>query len=78
MLGKCPSIIFQTSGTYREDFLEETATEVGEERVLFASRSPVYDEEFEMARVQSARLSDSQKEKLWGSNELATFAFAGG
>ena len=46
--------------------------------MLFASRSPVYDEEFEMARVQSARLSDSQKEKLWGSNELATFAFAGG
>ena len=74
----CPNIGIQTSGTYREDFLEEIATEVGEERVLFASRSPVYDQEFEMGRAQSARLSDSQKEKLCAVNALATFAFAGG
>lgn len=78
MLEACPNIMVQTSGTYREDFLEEIATEVGEERVLFASRSPVYDQEFEMARVQFAHLSESQQEKLWGTNALATFGFAGG
>ena len=77
MLEKCPNIMIQTAGTYREDFLEEIAAEVGEKRVLFASRSPVYDQEFEMARVQLAHLSESQKEKLWCTNALATFASSG-
>jgi predicted TIM-barrel fold metal-dependent hydrolase len=73
MIEDCPNIAIQTAGTYREDFLEEIASEVGEERVLFASRSPVYDQEFEMTRVRLAHLSDSQKDKLWGSNALAIF-----
>ncbi|MBC8493017.1 MAG: amidohydrolase family protein [Chloroflexi bacterium] len=73
MLEACPNVVIQTAGTYREDFLEEITTEVGEERVLFASRSPVYDQEFEMARVRFAHLSASQKQKLWGSNALGVF-----
>ena len=74
MLEACPNVVIQTAGTYREDFLEEITTEVGEERVLFASRSPVYDQEFEMTRVRLAHLSASQKEKLWGLNALQVFA----
>jgi len=74
MLETCPNVVIQTAGTYREDFLEEITTEVGEARVLFASRSPVYDQEFEMARVRFAHLSMSQKEKLWGANALKVFA----
>jgi hypothetical protein len=31
-----------------------------------------------MVRVQFARLSDSQTEKLWGSNALTTFPLAYG
>jgi predicted TIM-barrel fold metal-dependent hydrolase len=73
MLEVCPNVVIQTAGTYREDFLEEIMTEVGEERVLFASRSPVYDQEFEMARVRFAHLSASQKQKLWGLNALRVF-----
>jgi predicted TIM-barrel fold metal-dependent hydrolase len=73
MLEACPNIVIQTAGTYREDFLEEIASEVGEERVVFASRSPVYDQEFEMARVGFAHLSESQKEKLWARNALGLF-----
>lgn len=73
MLEACPNIVIETAGTYREDFLEEIATEVGEERVLFASASPVYDQEFEMARVRLAHLSDPQKQKLWGLNALTVF-----
>ena len=73
MLETCPNVAIQTAGTYREDFLEEIATEVGEERVLFASRSPIYDQEFEMARVRFAHLSEGQKQKLWGSNALRIF-----
>lgn len=73
MLEACPNVVIQTAGTYREDFLEEIVTEVGEERVLFASRSPVYDQEFEMARVRFAHLGAAQKEKLWGLNALSVF-----
>jgi predicted TIM-barrel fold metal-dependent hydrolase len=73
MLETCPNVVIQTAGTYREDFLEEITTEVGEERVLFASRSPIYDQEFEMARVRFAHLSQAQKEKLWGLNALRVF-----
>jgi predicted TIM-barrel fold metal-dependent hydrolase len=73
MMEACPNITIQTAGTYREDFLEEIAAEVGEERVIFASRSPVYDQEFEMARVRLAHLSESQKDKLWSTNALALF-----
>ncbi len=74
MLEACPNIAIETAGTYREDFLEEIATEVGEERVIFASGSPVYSQEFEMARVRFAHLSEAQKEKLWGLNALRVFA----
>jgi len=78
MLEACPNVAIETAGTYREDFLEEIVTEVGEERVLFASGSPVYDQEFEMARVQLAHLSASQKAKVWGSNVLAAFGIPAG
>ncbi len=77
MLEACPNVVIQTAGTYREDFVEEITTEVGEGRVLFASRSPVYDQEFEMARVRFAHLSELQKQKLWGSNALRIFAIDG-
>jgi predicted TIM-barrel fold metal-dependent hydrolase len=74
MLEACPNIVIETAGTYREDFLEEIVTEVGEDRVLFASGSPLYDQEFEMARVRFAHISEMQREKLWALNALAVFA----
>ncbi len=73
MLETCPNVVIETAGTYREDFLEEVVTEVGEERVIFASGSPIYDQEFEMARVRFAHLSDSQKQRVWGHNALGIF-----
>lgn len=73
MMEACANITIQTAGTYREDFLEEIASEVGEQRVIFASRSPVYDQEFEMARVRFAHLSEAQKDKVWSTNALALF-----
>jgi len=73
MLDACPNIVIDTAGTYREDFIEEIATEIGEERVLFASGSPIYDQEFEMTRVRFAHLNPAQKQKLWGLNALKIF-----
>jgi len=74
MLEACPNVAIETSGTYREDFLEQITAEVGEERVLFASRSPIYNQEFEMTRVRLAHLNTAQKQKLWGLNALRLFA----
>ncbi len=73
MLEACPNVAIETAGTYREDFIEEIVTEVGEERVIFASGAPVYDQEFEMARVRFAHLSESQKQRLWSSNAAQLF-----
>lgn len=73
MLDACPNIAIETAGTYREDFIEEVVTEVGEDRVLFASGNPVYDQKFEMTRIQFAHLTEAQKEKLWEANALRIF-----
>ena len=73
MLEACPNVAIETAGTYREDFIEEIVAEIGEERVLFASGSPIYDQEFEMARIRFAHLTDMQKQKLWGTNALRIF-----
>lgn len=73
MLETCPNVVIETAGTYREDFLEEIVTEVGEESVLFASGSPIYDQEFEMARVRFAHLEEEQKQKLWATNALRIY-----
>lgn len=74
MLEHCPNVFIETAGTYREDFLEEIVSEVGEERVTFASRTPVYDQELEMYRVRFAHLSEAQKQKVWSTNAMALFA----
>lgn len=74
MMDACPNVVISTSGVYREDFLEEIFKEVGEERVLFGSRSPIYDQEFEMVRIQLAHLTETQKEKLWSTNAMAVFS----
>lgn len=73
MLEACPNIVIDTAGTYREDFIEEIATEIGEERVVFGSGSPIYDQEFEMTRVRFAHLEPAQKQRLWGLNALKIF-----
>lgn len=74
MLEACPNIAIETAGTYREDFIEEVVTEIGEERVIFASGSPIYDLEFEMTRVELAHLTATQKQKLCEANALKMFA----
>jgi predicted TIM-barrel fold metal-dependent hydrolase len=73
MLESCPNVVIDTAGTYREDFIEEIVTELGAERVVFASGSPIYDQEFEMARIRFAHLDHFQKQKLWGLNALKIF-----
>lgn len=76
MLESCPNVAIETSGTYREDFLEEAMTEIGSTRVVFASGAPYYDQEFEMERVRCAHLDEVQKQAMWSENLSRVFGLA--
>ena len=57
-------------GIYREDFIEDTVSELGPERVLFGSNAPYMDQGFEAARIRFAHLQDDAK-RLMGSENIA-------
>jgi predicted TIM-barrel fold metal-dependent hydrolase len=68
MLRANPNVIMETSGIYREDFIEDTVKDLGAERVVFGSNAPYMDPGFEALRIRLAHLSDEQKEALAGRN----------
>jgi predicted TIM-barrel fold metal-dependent hydrolase len=49
-----PNLLIQTTGVYREDFLEGVVARFGPERVLFASGWPRFDPRLERLRVEWA------------------------
>lgn len=70
MLRANPNVIMETSGIYREDFIEDTVAELGPERVLFGSNMPYMDQGFEAARIRFAHLDDDAK-RLMGRGNVA-------
>jgi predicted TIM-barrel fold metal-dependent hydrolase len=70
MLRANPNVIMETSGIYREDFIEDTVAELGAERVVFGSNAPYMDQGFESARVRLAHLDDAAKAALGSENIL--------
>jgi predicted TIM-barrel fold metal-dependent hydrolase len=68
MLRANPNVIMETSGIYREDFIEDTVKELGAERVVFGSNSPYMDAGFETLRVRLAHLSDADKALIGHAN----------
>lgn len=54
-----PNLVVHTSGVYRQDFIEDVATRLGPDRILFASGAPQYDSRFEILRVRWAALPDA-------------------
>jgi predicted TIM-barrel fold metal-dependent hydrolase len=63
-----PNVIMETSGIYREDFIEDTIAELGAERVIWGSNSPYMDQGFETTRVRMAHLSDGVKRQIGREN----------
>jgi predicted TIM-barrel fold metal-dependent hydrolase len=57
MIRENPNVIMETSGIYREDFIEEIVEKYGKERVVFGSNSPEYHLGLEVKRAQWAHLS---------------------
>jgi uncharacterized protein len=64
----CDNLCVGTNGVYRQDFLEECVEAFGPERVLFASMAPVFDQGFELDRVRSIRMEESQRRSVLGEN----------
>lgn len=68
MLRANPNVIMETSGIYREDFIEDTVNELGAERVVFGSNAPYMDQGFEAARIRLAHLDEATKDAIGGEN----------
>ena len=67
MLRGRPNVYLQTSGVYREDWLEDTARELGAARVVFGSGAPYYDQGFELERVRRLHLPSGDRTRSRGS-----------
>jgi predicted TIM-barrel fold metal-dependent hydrolase len=68
MLRANSNVIMETSGIYREDFIEDTVAELGPQRVVFGSNAPYLDQGYEAARVRLAHLDDAVKAAIGGEN----------
>jgi predicted TIM-barrel fold metal-dependent hydrolase len=73
MLRAHPNVLMETSGIYREDFIEDTVGEIGAERVLFGSNAPYMDQEFESLRIRLAHLNSETKAALGHANARRIF-----
>ena len=67
-LDSAPNIVIQTNGEYRQDFIEDVATRLGAERVLFASGSPQFEPAFEVLRCRWADLPAAAIELMIGGS----------
>lgn len=63
-LDTCPNLAVQTSGVYRQDFLEATIGRIGPERVVYASCWPVFDLQLEAERARRTRFPSVGAERL--------------
>jgi uncharacterized protein len=68
-LEACPNLSVQTSGVYREDFLEGVVERFGAGRLLYASAFPQFDPRLELLRVTWApNLHDDAREAILAGN----------
>ena len=64
-----PNVMIEVSGSYPTDgFVEMAVREVGAERVMFGSDMPGRSLASQLAKVQGAQISESDKELILGGN----------
>jgi uncharacterized protein len=68
VLRQRPNVSIETSGVYRQDFIEDVARDIGADRILFGSSAPRMDPRLEIERVRSARLPDEDRALMLGGN----------
>jgi len=72
-LQRHPNVCMETSGVYRQDFVEDVATQIGPERVLFGSNSPFMDMRLEVERARWANLGEDSKALILAGNAERVF-----
>jgi predicted TIM-barrel fold metal-dependent hydrolase len=76
-LDEQPNLVIQTTGVYRQDFIERAAARYGAHRIMFASGSPNFDPEFELLRVTEAELmSEEDRELILGGTATAVYGLS--
>lgn len=63
-----PNVSIETSGVYRQDFIEAAARTFGAERIYFGSNAPRMDPRLEIERVRWADLPESDRAQMLGGN----------
>lgn len=70
------NLVLQTSGVYREDFLEGVVARFGAGRLLYASAYPYFDPRLELVRVRFAHFDDDERAAILGGNARRLFLAA--
>jgi predicted TIM-barrel fold metal-dependent hydrolase len=73
-LSLAPNLHVTTNGEYRQDFIERLANDLDPGRVMFASMTPVFDQDYELRRVRSARMSRLARTAMEGEAAATLFA----
>jgi uncharacterized protein len=63
-----PHTLLETSGIYRQDFLEAMLHELGPGRILYGSGHPLMDERLELERVAILPIGPDEKADILGRN----------
>jgi uncharacterized protein len=69
-LARNSNLVIQTTGVYRQDFLEEVAVRHGVDRLLFASSFPLMEPRLEILRVRLGAFDEKGKQAILGTNAL--------
>lgn len=68
MLAEHANVLMETSGIYREDFIEDMAKRFGAGRILFGSGAPPYDKALELHRGLWAHLPELDRARILAGN----------
>lgn len=69
-LQKAHNLCIETAGVYRQDFLEESVQEFGAKRLVFGSGAPMFDQAFEVKRVEMLKVEDLERQAIQFGNAL--------
>jgi len=73
VLRRNPNVAMETSGVYRQDFIQDVVSELGAQQVLFGSNSPRMDVRLEVERVRRAEVAESARQLMLDGNARRFF-----
>jgi predicted TIM-barrel fold metal-dependent hydrolase len=73
VLRRHANVCIETSGVYRQDFIEDVARDIGPQRVLFGSSAPRMDIRLEVERIRWAKVPDADRTLMLAENARQLF-----